>query len=239
MINTSFKKIQIDKANRVMVLVMAGASFLTIFALMSSYTLFNQLTYQGRVINAKQAAVNRLKQDSNIAQQLVSSYASFVNQPRNLIGGNPSGNSPSSGDNAKIVLDALPAQYDYPALTSSVQYLLDQAQLNIDSMSGTDQAATIASGSNNSTSSPTSSAITNSSSSSVPGTAVAMPFQFSADGPYANIQSLFSLFEKSIRPLPFQTLTISGDQSDLKVDATAQSYYQPQKTFNITTETIK
>jgi hypothetical protein len=240
MANTpSLKRLQIDKANSTMVLAEAVAAFLIIFALTSSKTLYTQLQYQSRVVSAKESSLTQLKADVAANKQLVSSYKTFVNTKQNLIGGNPSGTAQNGGDNGKIVLDALPSQYDYPALTTSVQYFLNLSGLNIDSIGGTDEEASLSS--NGALSATATAPVTASGATpaTVPGTAAAMPFEFSADGPYSNILNLFSNFQKSIRPFSFQTISITGDQSDLTLSATAQSYYQPQDNFTITTETIR
>jgi hypothetical protein len=233
----SLKRLQIDKANTTMVVVMAVAVFVTIFSLLSAKTLLSELFYQDRVINAKSKALIQLKADVNAEQQLVASYEKFVGTPKNLIGGNSTGNSANDGDNAKIILDALPSQYDFPALTTSVQNLLTGQGLKVDSISGTDQQASLSGGS---TSSSTPAVTTTTAKSSPPiGGTVAMPFQFSVDGPYAKIQSLVNAFESSIRPFQFQTVQLSGGQSDLTLTVTAQTFYQPQKDFKITTEKIQ
>jgi hypothetical protein len=66
-----------------------------------------------------------------------------------------------------------------------------------------------------------------------------MPFTIGVDGNYQAIQTLVGTFEASIRPFQFETMTISGNQSDLSLNITAQTYYQPQRTFAISTEIIK
>ncbi|MEI9913750.1 MAG: hypothetical protein WDN66_01975 [Candidatus Saccharibacteria bacterium] len=66
-----------------------------------------------------------------------------------------------------------------------------------------------------------------------------MPFTFTIDGPYQNVQNVIGIFEKSIRPFQFQTLTLSGDQSDVNLTVTAQTFFQPAKQFNITTENVQ
>jgi hypothetical protein len=231
----SLKRLQIDKANSTIVGVLAVTAFVTIFALVSCKTLFSQLQYQNKIITAKQTALNQLKKDVVVNQQLVGTYNTFVSTNQNIIGGSPTNTTGANGgDNGKIVLDALPSIYDYPALTTSVQYLLGLSGTTIDSIGGTDEEATITPA-GNAASTPSSDGSTT----VAPGSAVAMPFQFSVDGPYTSIQTLFTNFEKSIRPIQFQNITITGDQSDLTLNATAQSYYQPAQTFNITTEAVK
>jgi hypothetical protein len=235
----SLKHIQVDKVNSTMLIIVGVAAFVTIFALLSSKTLYGQLKYQDRVATAKQTALTQLKSDVTASQQLQTSYAKFNGASKNLLGQSSTGTGLDQGDNAQIVLDALPSQYDYPALTTSIQALLQIAGLNIDSIGGTDQQASVSASGAISATATTAEATPVTPTTPV-GSSVAMPFLFSADGSYADIQKLFTLFEGSIRPLQFQTIDITaGANDDLTLSATAQTYYQPQESFNITTETVK
>jgi hypothetical protein len=236
MAKISMKHLQIDKSNSRMVLVVALASFFTIFFLLSSKTLYHQMGYQNRVATAQQTALNQLTSDEAASKQLESSYTKFVNTTQNIIGGSVTGDAGNSGYNGKIVLDALPSTYDYPALTSSIEYLLSNAGVNIDNIGGTDEQADVAS---NGTLSASPDAPTPTTGTAVPGTAVAMPFTFSVDGPYANIQNLLTIFQTSIRPFQFQSIDLTGSQNDLTLTATVQSFYQPAQKFNITTEAVE
>jgi len=233
-INISLKRLQIDKANSSIVIVIAITVFITIFSLTSIKTLYSQMQYQDKVVTAKQQALNQLRVDDVANTKLIRSYLKFNDTKNaNFIGGNPTGNSPPNVSNARLILDALPSKYDYPALTSTVQYLLSQSGLNIDSIGGTDLQTTASSGD-----SATAGLQDNAPATPIAGQAVAMPFNFSVDGPYANIQNLFNIFQRSIRPISLQSLELSGNQNDLTLTATAQSYYQPSTSFKITSEVI-
>lgn len=213
----SVKRELIDKSMSQMVIIVAIAIFVLIFSLVSSHALWNKLTFQNKVISAKTTAKNQLQSDLAASKQITRSYLSFNDAKVNLLG------SPVTGienDNAKIVLDSLPSSYDYPALISSLQALLSNQGVTIDSIGGTDQSATI--GSSESSNQP-----------------IPEPFTFSVDGPYQNIQNLINTFEKSIRPFQFQTVSLSGDQSDVSLNVTAQTFFQPAKKFTIKTETVQ
>ena len=225
----STKRLQIDKATRTMVIVASIAAFVTIFTIISGHNLLTVLSYQNRVINAKSDNLNKLKNDITSSNQLLNSYQTFVNTNTNLLGSPSTGTSQNNGDNAKIILDALPSVYDYPALITSLQGLLSNQGVNIGGITGSDQQATITPSSGAAT------AITTAS----PGTAVAIPFTFTVDGPYQNIQNLIKVFEKSIRPMQFKTISLSGSQSDVALTVSAQTFYQPAIKFNLTTETLK
>jgi hypothetical protein len=216
------KRALIDKANSSLVIVAGVAAFLTVFCLVASKTLISQAAYQNRVLKAKHTAVAQLRSDITAGNQLQSSYKAFTSTTQNAIGGDPTGSGEKDGDNAKIILDALPSTYDFPALATSIEKLIGDAGVQINSITGTDDEA--AQSANTSSASPQ---------------PVPMPFQLTVDGNYQAVQTLIGEFEHSIRPFQIQTLTIAGDQSDLTLTLTAQTFYQPAKSLNISTKVVK
>ncbi len=219
---TSLKQTLIDKANVRIVVVMAVAAFVTVFCVIASKYLLSQSGYQSRVISAQKQALNGIKADLNATSNLVSSYQAFVNQPQNILGGNPDGNANSKdGNNAKIILDALPSSYDFPAMVTSLEKMLTSQPVVIQGISGTDQ---VSQQGNNSSANPS---------------PIAMPFQINVLGNYQSIQGVVSQFENSIRPIQVQTMELNGDDQSLTLTMSAQTFYQPQKNLTITTETIK
>jgi Tfp pilus assembly protein PilO len=217
----SVKRNLIDKSNTTIVAVISGACFILVFCVVASASLLNQMSYQNRVITAENNDVSKLKADVGASQTLETAYNSFMSAPTNLIGGNPNGSGAQDGINSKIILDALPSTYDYPALATSLQSILSNQGVLIESISGTDQAAA------------------ETSQSSANPTPQPMPFQVTVQGDYAAIQNVINTFERSIRPLQIQTMELSGDQSQLNLSITAQTYWQPAKNLNISTEVIQ
>jgi hypothetical protein len=217
----SIKRTLISKANTQIVVVTSVACFIVIFSIVASTTLIGQLKYQNRVIDAKKSALTQLKTDIQAIGSLEQSYNTFVGASQNIIGGSSTGTGPRDGDNAKIVLDSLPGKYDFPALATSLESLLTSQGVTIESINGTDDSA---SQQNQASSDPT---------------PQPMPFQISVSGSYAALQNVESSFEASIRPIQVQTMMISGDQTQLTLSITAQTYYQPDKNLNITTEVVK
>jgi hypothetical protein len=217
------KRALIDKANGSLVVVAGIAAFLTVFCLVASKTLISQAGYQNRVLKAKHAAVAQLRSDITAGNQLQTSYQAFTTTTQNAIGGDPNGSGEKDGDNAKIILDALPSNYDFPALATSLEKLIQEANgLKIANITGTDDEAAQSSNSTSATPQP-----------------VPMPFQVGVEGNYQAVQSLVTELEHSIRPFQIMTVTISGDQSDLTMTLTAQTYYQPAKSLNISTKVVK
>ncbi|HEY4161092.1 MAG TPA: hypothetical protein VGM08_03460 [Candidatus Saccharimonadales bacterium] len=219
----SIKRLMIDKANARIVAYVSVAAFILVFSLVATKTLVSQAAYQNRIIGAKRKAVTQLHNDITATTALKSSYDAFTSQPQNAIGGNPDGTGPQDGDNAKIVLDALPSSYDFPGLTTSLDNLLSAQQgVAINSISGTDDE--VAQSANESSSSPQ---------------PEPMPFSVSVSGNYASMQNVIGVFERSIRPIQLQTLQITGSNNALIMNVTAQTYYQPAKSLNINEKTVR
>lgn len=221
-VQLSTKRLLIDKTNARIVIFTAIAAFMVVFTLVSSKALISQAMYQNRVIKAKKTAVSQLKTDIQSTSNLVTAYKAFVSTPQNVIGGNPSGNGPRDGDNAKIVLDALPSKYDFPALATSLESMLTSQNVQIQSITGTDDEVNQSSNDTSSDPQP-----------------VPIPFSISVTGSYQAIQSLMAEFDSSIRPFQSQTLSLSGDQSNMTLTLSSQTFYQPEKIFDVSTETVK
>lgn len=217
---TSLKRLQINKANTMMVATIAASAFVVVFSLIAARSLWVKRGFQARLIDEKEVAVKQLEQNLDTVDELVVAYTAFVETPDNVIGGNPSGSGDKDGDNAKIVLDALPSKYDFPALATSLEKILKTRNYTINSITGTDDE--IAQGGQTTSSTP-----------------IEMPFELSATGTITSARDLLRLFERSIRPIKIDVVDISGSNSELQVSITAKTYYQPEKTVNVQKKVIK
>lgn len=218
----SIKRNLIAKSNATIVAVTSGACFIVVFCLVASASLFSQFMYQNRVIGANQTALRQLKANLQATDSLETSYNAFLSTPTNIIGGNPNGTGPQDGSNTKIILDALPSRYDYPALATSLENILTNQSVQIQSITGNDDA--VAQANNQSSVNPS---------------PQPMPFQVVVGGNYTSIQNVVSAFERSVRPIQIQTMELSGDQSQLTLTISAQTYWQPAKNLSISTKVIK
>jgi hypothetical protein len=218
----SAKQLMINKANARMVVITSVAAFVVVFCLVASFTLLGQLNYQNKVIGKKKEAYNQLKTDLRNINSLVASYNAFSNTPQNMLGGNPDGTGQNDGDNGKIVLDALPSKYDFPALATSLEKILSGQNVQIQSITGTDDEIAQAAGT---------------SSSPAP---VEMPFEITVDGDFNSIKGVIDAFQRSIRPIKVTSLEVSasGDNS-LTLTIQATTYYQPEKSLSIKQEVVK
>ncbi len=215
------KRLQIDKANAMMVIAVAVASFVVTFSIIAARALWSQQNYQSRVIKQKKVALDQLKSNLQAAQNLDIAYKEFTGGNDNVLGGNPSGNGEKDGDNGKIVLDALPSKYDFPALVTSVETLLTKNSIAVKSIGGTDDQL-------NQNDKPASSP-----------KPVEMPFTFTAGGSYQALKDLMSVTERSIRPINVQSISISGQDNDLSVTVNAITYYQSEVSLKMGTKVIK
>jgi hypothetical protein len=193
------------------------------FCLVASHALWSEDLYQGRVISAQNKAHVQLQANLKSVNQLVNSYESFVTSPTNVIGGSETGSAGNDGDNAKIILDALPNEYDFPALTTSIQGILNNLNLTVTSITGTDDEVNQASNTGSNSPQP-----------------VPIPFSFSiSNASYASIQQLFTNLQLSIRPIAIDTVTLSGSSSNLTATIDAHTYYQPGIKLTTTTKVVK
>lgn len=218
----SVKRALVEKTNSTLVIVVSVATFLAIFSLVATKMIMNQASYQNRVIKEKRIAVKQLKADVEAVDKLKKSYDIFVGAPGNVIGGSPVGNGPQDGDNAKIILDALPSSYDFPGLATSLDALLTSQEVKILSITGTDDEIT-------------------QSANQISGTpqSVPIPFQASFSADYGKVQNMLVAAERSIRPIKLTTLDFTGMQDNLTVNLAAEAFYQPAKQFNIQTKVVK
>jgi hypothetical protein len=245
----STKRIQIDKANSTIVIAVGVAAFAVAFSLVSAKSLLARQSYQNKVITAQEKARDQLQANIEAVDDLKVKYTEFVNRQENIIKGMSTGNGERDGDNARIILDALPSKYDFPALASSLEKILVDRKYTIQTIGGTDDEATqnpdqAASGAASS-SAPAAAqpaaatSTTPTATPATPGTAIDMPFDLGAQGAYKDMLALLDVFRYSIRPIYIQHLTLTAAEGG-KVDLNVQgkSYYQPERTLNITEEVV-
>jgi hypothetical protein len=217
----STKHGQIDRSQSMMVVAAAVAAFVLVFMLVGAKSLVNQISYQNRVISTKKKAVDTLRSNVQATQDLTTSYKAFASTTQNVLGGNPQGTGPQDGDNAKIVLDALPSKYDFPALTTSLEKLITSQNMQIENITGNDDE------------------VAQTDQASPKPEAVAMPFQASASGSYDSVRGLINVFGASIRPFQLQKIQLTGAQAKMTVKIEAQTFYQPVKNFDVTKKVVK
>src|SRR5690606_38811813 len=134
--------------------------------------------------STKAAANKQLEENLKAWDQLSASYKSFDGASTNIISGTRTGTGDNDGPNSKIILDALPSSYDFPALASSVEKLLSSDGVPVSGITGTDEQ--LNQGGNVATPTP------------IP---VAMPLSFTSSGVnYDVVTKLIDGLQRSIRP---------------------------------------
>jgi hypothetical protein len=215
----SEKHEKIDRENARIVGTVGGAVFLVIFSLFAAQALISQSLYQNRVISEKKTALKQLKENKTAADDLRNVYSAFVSEPENVLGGSPDGDTSVDGDNAKIVLDALPGEYDYPGLASSVEKILLDGGYSIEAVGGSEDSS-----------------LGGSVDSSAP---VEIPYPFSVNANPASTKELLETLEKSIRPFYVDTLTIRSSQLGLRTSLGVRTFYQPEVQYELGTKVVR
>jgi hypothetical protein len=221
----STRRLAISKANAQMVAIVSVAAFVTVFCLIASKAVFSQNRYQARVTSAKEKAHHQLQDNIKAFSTLQKSYQDFDLAEKNVIGGSIDGTGDNDGPNSKIVLDALPYAYDFPALTSSLEKILTSSNLKVTNITGTDDQLNQQSN----TTSPNPKA-------------VQMDFSFTVDdATYASVSQLVTKLQQSIRPIQIDTLELSAGRGSTSMTATVtgHTYFQPIKNVSITKKVVK
>lgn len=205
--NTSKKHVQIEKTNALMLAIIGVAAAVLSFTLVSSISFGRRLNYQSRVINARVDAEKQLKSNMEAIEKLISSYENFDSASESVIG--------TADRNSKIVLDALPSKYDFPALAASMEKIV-KVTGGIQSVSvvGSDLEATAEQNSIN----------------PVP---IEIPISISGNASYESIQKLLDNLQKSIRPFNINKISMSGKQDSMSFNITMTTYYMPEKNLEI------
>ena len=219
------KNFKTGQATSSAILSVVIATVVVVFCLFSAKALLAQGAYQRRVVNAKHATVNQLKSNISAANTLTSQYESFNSSNPNVIGGKSDvldDAPPPDGKNSRIVLDALPAKYDFPALISSLSKLLDMDGMSNKNIGGSDQSASFAS-----------------TPSTNPQPVTISQIPLGGTNTYAGVQTLVKDLERSIRPYDIISLQFSGGDSNMTITLNMNTYYQPAKIINLESKEVK
>lgn len=202
------------------------AVVVAVFCLLGSKTLLAKTIYQQKVISASNKANKQLDINLKNSSTLSTQYSSLFenSDPSNVLGGKSDTSTqavPPNIDNARIALDALPSIYDYPATVASLTKILTDDGITTPNITGTDQTGTV---SNAVSSSPE---------------PVAIVMGFTGTGSYRAVQKVLSDLERSIRPFDVTSVQLSGSETQLTINASLTTYFQPAKVLGITPKEIK
>lgn len=222
----STARLKMDKTNSRILTVVVVAVFVSVFCLVSSKALLQQAAYQRRLLGARRTTVEQLIKDKDAANTLMDQFANVFqgSSPTNILGGKSvaaANTMPPDGNNASIVLDSLPTTYDFPALISSVEKILNSNSISSPQINGTDQSATA---DNKSSDKPKSATIS---------------LTVAGQGSYDHIQKLIADFERSTRPFDITSLQLTGSNNFMSFQMNLYTYYQQAKTLGIGSKEVK
>ena len=219
------KRQQIDSSKRTMFIFVAVAAFVSGMALVVSFFLVQQIWFQGRVISQKQATVNTINANLKAVDGLKDNIR--------LLDTNEALSSVKSSDDSsavQAVLDALPTEPNADALGASLQVMFVGAidGLTIESLSVTDpsdEGALAASGGDSE------------SESNDPNLGIG--FSMSVSGSAEQLKALLARFERSIRVIKIDSLSVEASKDSLTMDIQGRAYYQPAYDVKIDKKVIK
>ena len=218
----SNKHTLIKKDNLVTVIAISSAVFILIFSLFTIRALLNQSAYQQNVIDEKKDALKIAKQNNEEVKNLEQAYLSFATEPVNIIGGNPEGTGPQDGSNPKLVLDSLPSEYDFPALSSSIEKLLTDNSYQIERIGGSEAVQ----------SEPVEGEVVDINN-------LEMPYELVVVTTTDGAKNLLNILERSIRPFYVDSMQLEGTDANLQVKLTLKTYYQPAINFRVDTKVVE
>lgn len=203
---------QVDRDRTVALVAIGFASVALVAGFILARAFWSQANYLNKVADQKEAAVEQLNTNKESIDQLKKSYSEFISGNPNIIGGANNGTGLLDGDNAKLILDALPSTYDYPAFVTTIESLIRPNKIT--ELKGVDDVAQ----------------------QSIEGgapAAVEMPITITFTTSYDGFKNVMDLFKRSIRPLKVNKLVLGGTNSDLDVTIEVVSYFQPGTTMRI------
>lgn len=215
-------KLEKDKSRTLVYVAIATA--LSVFCLVSVKTLWSQASYHRQVLGAKRDAIKQLKSNIDNVATLKTQYDTFNSANPNFLGGkNVSDQNalPPDGNNTRLVLNALPTTYDFPALISSASKVVSTDHLANPSIAGSDTSASTAS------------------SPSANPQPVPIPLSISGLTSYGNVRNFIHDLERSTRPFDITKLQFSGSSNSMSLSSTMTTYFQPAKILNTGTKVIR
>ena len=200
----SSKRLGIQKANTVMFGSIIAASVIVSFSLVTLNFLWNLRGFNNRVIEARSEALTTLQQNALNVQELKQRFTALE----------------EDDINSKVVLDALPSVYDFPAIATSIDKQVEKDSLKLINFSGDDLSAEAAK-------------------SAIVPEPVAISFNLTVEGNYEKIGDFITNLEKTIRPLVIDSIELSGSDSAMTADLVLHTYYQPAIEVEPETKTVR
>lgn len=221
------KRQQIAKSGRVMFFWIAGMAAVIGICAVVSYSLWQRLVFQTNVVNAKNETANILRQNNETVTELRQNIQALSADPNlNRLKVNPEQSS------LQVIIDALPADANSLALGSSLQnnLLASVSGISIEALTvtpvGDELSAEAAAG-----------AADAAAAEGGAGNVINFHLIIGADNPDALKQVLVN-FEKSIRIIDIDTLSVERGDNQYTMTLDAHAYYQPSIRADLKTEAM-
>ena len=221
------KRQQINRANKVMFLSIAGVSIIVGFSVVIIIFLAQKIWFGEKVISEKLHTASVLETNLKVAPELKNNVR-VLNTNQDL----QSTRLKETDSALQSILDALPADANSTAMASSLQtkLLSGVPGVSIDSLKVDPVGGVEVSGDN-----------VDSSSSSDPGSNT-IGFSFVVSAPAANQESLRQVLlniEKSIRPFKVTTVAVESQGSRVVMTVSGVGYYQPSQSIQLKDKVVK
>ncbi len=214
------KRQQIENANKTMFLWVAGAAAIVGIALVLSFSLFERISFNQRVINEKNETVATLRANNEIVDELKENIR-VLNTNENLV------ETPRVEDSEPIaaILDGLPSTANSSALGASLQQkLLVGGGVSIDTL----------------TVNPISGVEDDDDGSEEGDGEITFEFVVSAPAGQANsLKQVLRNLETSIRVIDLTTLTIEQQNNKISLSGAGRAFYQPEKKVELSEKAVR
>lgn len=211
--NQISKKDQIAKIGKATGVILGVASFVTAMSVTLAFSLISRFAYQSNVLSQKNNVDKILKKNVESVNKIKTEFIAFDTASVSVLG--------SADANSKIVLDALPSKYDFPALITSIENFSAGKSYKIESIIGTDEELTV-------TQEPSGSP-----------RPVIIPISVTVKGDYDSIGQFVKDLERSVRPIKLTNISLSGGGGTAIATVQFVTYFQPGKNFAVTKELIQ
>lgn len=215
------KRQQIENASKTMFLWVAGAAAIVGIALVLSFSLFERISFNQRVISEKNDTATTLHKNNETIEELKENIR-VLNTNEALV------DTPRAEDSEPIsaILDGLPSTANSSALGASLQQkLLVSGGVSIDSLTvdpiagvEDDEDGDSGAGDNE----------------------ITFQFVVSAGAGQADgLKQILRNIEKSIRVIDLTSLTIEQQNDKITLSAEGRAFYQPEKDVKLTEKVVR
>jgi hypothetical protein len=217
------KRQQISQANKTMFIWVASAAVVVSFCLVIGQFLFRQAAFNIKIIDAKSKASSTLGENIDNAKKLQEEMNSLlVNVDLSSV------KAKEDDSNFKVILDALPSTNDPITFATSLQRaIIPRSGAVLDSLEPPKVSVEGEEGGGEETQAAD------------PNDPIEQTYMFTVLGNYEQIQNLLKDFERTIRPINVNTMSIEGNDSVLRAEFDVSTYYTNPKTLTLEKKAIK